>query len=82
MHRFDYRGKAFEFRLQRDGSMQLCLDGVVRKQRQPAGKEPVYLWTNVELQWEEHHFIEARYWVGSGRLVITANGQALHDDQF
>ena len=82
VHRFHYRGKAFEFRLRGDGSLELCLQGVVRKRREPTGKEPVYLWTNVELHWEEHHFIEARYWPGSARLLISANGHPIHDDRF
>jgi hypothetical protein len=35
------------------------------------------VWTNVELEWEEHHYIEARYWAGSGELNITVNGDPL-----
>ena len=76
---FDYRGRRFEIRRFADGTLELCLDGVVRKRRPPSGEEPVYLWTNVELQWEEHHFIEVRYWPSSGRLLITANGHVIHD---
>ena len=35
------------------------------------------VWTNVELEWEEHHYIEARYWAASGELKITVNGDPL-----
>jgi hypothetical protein len=38
---------------------------------------PQYVWTNVELEWEEHHYIEARYWADSGELKITVNGDPL-----
>ena len=79
VHRFDYRGKRFELRLLDEGALELCLDGVVRKRRLPSGREPDYLWTNVELQWEEHHFVEVRYWRSEGRLLVTVNGKAIHD---
>jgi hypothetical protein len=35
------------------------------------------VWTNVELEWEEHHYIEARYWASTGRLHVTVNGDVL-----
>jgi len=57
----------------------LRLDGVERKRRDRAGVECVYVWTNVELHWEEHHFIEARWWPASGRVHITVNGKTLLD---
>lgn len=78
--RFTYRDRSFEVRFGNDGAVELCLDGVVRKRRLRSGKAPVYLWTNVELQWEEHHFVEVRYWPASGRLNITVNGDPIHDD--
>ena len=62
MHRFEYRNRPFEVRIGDDRAVELRLDGVVRKRRLPSGKVPIYLWTNVELQWEEHHFVEVRYW--------------------
>ena len=80
IHRFEYRDKPFEVRVSDDSKVELCLDGVVRKRRLPSGKAPMYLWTNVELQWEEHHFVEVRYWPGNGRLLITVNGGPLHDE--
>jgi hypothetical protein len=35
------------------------------------------VWTNVELEWEEHHYVEARYWASGQRLEVTVNGQPL-----
>ena len=78
-HRFEYRGTRFEIRVLDNGALELCLDGVVRKRRLPSRREPMYLWTNVELQWEEHHYVEARYWSSRDHLLITVNGDAIHD---
>jgi hypothetical protein len=55
----------------------LRLDGVERKRRDRSDVECVYVWTNVELHWEEHHFIEARWWPASGRVHVTVNGKTL-----
>jgi len=60
-----------------DGAIELYLDDVLRKRRDVTGREPQYVWTNVELEWEEHHYIEARYWASSGALKVTVNGDAL-----
>lgn len=78
--RFEYRNRPFEVRVGSDLAVELYLDGVVRKRRLPSGKAPMYLWTNVELQWEEHHFVEVRYWPDNGRLLITVNGGPIHDE--
>ena len=78
-HAFTYRGRDFAVRRAADGELALMLGKVVRKTCPPSDREPQYLWTNVELEWEEHHYIEARYWATSGNLRITANGRILHD---
>lgn len=74
-----HRGKEFEIRLAEDGALELYLDGCLRKRREPTDREPQYVWTNVELQWEEHHYIEARYWAGNRRLKVTVNGAEVCD---
>ena len=78
---FQYRHKAFELRLTDDGAIELYLDGVMRKRRERGEREPQYVWTNVELEWEEHHYLEARYWAGSGQLVVTVNGDPLLEER-
>jgi hypothetical protein len=60
-----------------DDELRLSLDGVVRKRRRADGVACVYVWTNVELDWEEHHFIEGRWWPSTGRILLTANGKTL-----
>ena len=74
---FDHRHKSFEIILTDDGAIEIYLDNCLRKRRDPGPKEPQYVWTNVELEWEEHHYIEARYWSSSGVLKVTVNGDNL-----
>ncbi|MEM7001800.1 MAG: hypothetical protein AAF529_13510 [Pseudomonadota bacterium] len=76
---FAHRHKTFEMHLTDDGAIELCLDGVVRKRRDASTREPQYVWTNVELEWEEHHYVEARYWASRDHLHITVNGDTLVD---
>ena len=60
-----------------DGGLELWLDGCLRKRRDPSPREPLYVWTNVELHWEEHRYVEARYWPGEDRLEVTINGESV-----
>lgn len=75
--KFDHRHKSFEFKLTPDGAIELYLDNCLRKRREPSEREPQYVWTNVELEWEEHHYIEVRYWASKRHLSITVNGAEL-----
>lgn len=74
---FDHRGREFVLRVRPGQYVGLFFNGVPRKERVYAGREPLYLWTNVELEWEEHHYIEARYWPSTGALEATVNGDPL-----
>ena len=78
---FQHRHKTFQFKLTDDGAIELYLDNCLRKRRDASEREPQYVWTNVELEWEEHHYIEARYWASSGQLRITVNGDPLVDTE-
>ncbi|MEM7097395.1 MAG: hypothetical protein AAF541_03980 [Pseudomonadota bacterium] len=73
---FKHRHKSFELRRTSDGGIELYLDNCLRKRRE-AGAEPQYLWTNVELEWEEHHYIEVRYWASTAKVLVTVNGDTL-----
>lgn len=58
-----------------DGALSLWLDGCLRKRRGSHGS-PAYLWTNVELPFEDHHLIEIRREYGDdGNLSIHCNGR-------
>jgi hypothetical protein len=77
---FQHRHKEFFIRLTDDETIELYVDNCLRKDRKKSGREPQYVWTNVELEWEEHHYIEARYWASEARLQVTVNGDALLDE--
>lgn len=64
-------------RLDAETGLSLWVDGCLRKQR-PVG-ERVYLWTNIELEWEEHHYVQVYFHGDTGKLKITANGKILHN---
>ena len=78
-HRFDipHRHKVFALVITADDALELWLDGCLRKRREPSPRDPLYVWTNVELDWEEHHYIEARYFRATGRLRVTINGEPI-----
>ena len=72
--RLPYRGNEIVVRLE-PGVLSLWVNGCLRKQRPARGQ--VYLWTNIELEWEEHHYVEVYFHCETGLLKITANGKAL-----
>ena len=78
-HRFDiaHRHKTFTVLIAADGGLELWLDGCLRKRRDPSEREPLYVWTNVELDWEEHHYVEARYFQRRGQISVTINGEPI-----
>lgn len=58
----------------RDGTLTLWLDGCVRKRR-ARGARGTYLWTNVELPFEDHHLVEVRRGAGDDAAVdVFVNG--------
>jgi hypothetical protein len=72
-----YRGNDIVVRLQTDTGLSLWVNGCLRKQRPANGQ--VYLWTNIELEWEEHHYLEVYFHCNTGLLKITANGEVLEN---
>ena len=77
---FQHRQRRYAVRITEDHTLQLLVAGCLRKERPRSDREPQYVWSNVELEWEEHHYIEARYWHSSGRLLVTINGDAVFDE--
>ena len=57
-----------------DGGLELWLDACLRKRCEPSEREPLYVWTNIELDWEDHNYVEARYYSLRGELNVTVNG--------
>ena len=63
-----------EIHLHDDDALSLWLDGCLRKQR-GAGGEAAWLWTNVELPFEDHHLVEVRRAAGAGDVIdVRVNG--------
>jgi hypothetical protein len=78
-YRLNYRDRPVELEIDGD-ELVLRLDGIERKRRHREGVSCAYVWTNIELHWEEHHFIEGRWWPASGRVLLTVNGAPLIDE--
>ncbi|MDE0444505.1 MAG: hypothetical protein OXL38_20675 [Gammaproteobacteria bacterium] len=74
--RFDipHRHKTFSVVIADDGGLELWVDGCLRKRRDPQPRDPLYVWTNIELDWEEHHYVEVRYYRRRDELKVTING--------
>ncbi|MCY4059667.1 MAG: hypothetical protein OXG44_16890 [Gammaproteobacteria bacterium] len=74
--RFDipHRHRIFSIIIADDGALELWLDGCLRKRRDPGPRDPLYVWTNIELDWEDHHYVEARYHRRLDELIVTING--------
>lgn len=62
-----------------DDGLELWFDGCLRKRREPSGRS-LYVWTNVELYWEEHVYVEVRYFRCARELKVTANGKVVHQE--
>ena len=77
---FQHRHKHYFIRITDADAVELYVDNCLRKDRPYSGREPQYVWTNVELEWEEHHYIEARFWRSDGRLLVTVNGDTVFDE--
>ena len=80
--RFDipHRHKSFALVVTDDGALELWLDGCLRKRRAASGRDPLYVWTNIELDWEEHHYVEARYYQHRTELKVTINGAPILEE--
>lgn len=74
---FNHRHKPFRLTVTDSGVLELYVDDCLRKDRSPGLREPQYVWTNVELEWEEHHYVEARYWASDRRLQVTVNREVV-----
>ena len=77
-HRFDipHRHRTFTL-VVTDDALELWLDGCLRKRRAASARQPLYVWTNIELDWEEHHYVEARYHSVRRELLVTINGEPI-----
>lgn len=79
--RFRYEMYAVEVVIRPDSELVLVAGGIVRKSRHPGASGSAYVWTNLELYWEEHHFVEAYFTLrpDGAHLRITMNGEPLFE---
>ena len=82
-----YRNWQLRFEVGPGDRLALFANDCLRKERIGGTAEVLYVWTNLELEWEEHHWLEARLLVAQpvqpegemrGRtLRVTVNGEPL-----
>ena len=76
--RFPLGQHVVELREEADGSLALWLDGCLRKRRNRGATGDIYLWTNVELPFEDHHLVEVRSSGEVPGLEVRINGHLAH----
>lgn len=83
VHPFEYRNWKLRLVVGPGARLELYANDCLRKDRVGEGAETLYVWTNLELEWEEHHWIEARLLpadaAGDRLLRVTSNGEPLFE---
>ena len=73
---FDLEHKQFVIRVDESNALELYVDNCLRKRDNSS--DPVrYVWTNIELNWEEHRYVEARLTRTSRTLHVTVNRETV-----
>jgi hypothetical protein len=82
-YHFDYRNWRLDLVVGPGQRLSLYANDCLRKTRAASEPRPLYVWTNVELEWEEHHLIEARLQplVDGAALVVTSNGEPFFEER-
>ena len=76
---FDLEHKQFVIRVDETNALELHVDNCLRKRDDSS--DPVgYVWTNIELNWEEHRYVEARFTRTSRALHVTVNRETLFNE--
>lgn len=74
--------KSFSLVLKANDDLELYVDNCLRKRDSAVGSQVRYVWTNVELHWEEHRFVEARFDRRDRRLHVTVNREEVLSQRF
>ena len=82
-----YRNWQLRFEVGPGDRLALFANDCLRKERIGEAAEVLYVWTNLELEWEEHHWLEARLLAAQPTqpgadtrcrtLRVTVNGEPL-----
>lgn len=73
--------KTFRLVVKANDDLELYVDNCLRKRDKAAGSQVLYVWTNVELHWEEHRFVEARFDRLARKLNVTVNREEVLNQQ-
>ena len=76
---FDLEHKQFVVKIAENHALELYVDNCLRK-RDATSDRTAYVWTNIELHWEEHKYVEARFRRDAGALHVTVNGETIYAD--
>ena len=74
--------KSFFLVLKENDDLELYVDNCLRKRDRAEGSQVLYVWTNVELYWEEHRFVEARFDRKERELCVTVNREEILSQKF
>ena len=73
---FELEHKQFVVRVDASNALELYVDNCLRKR--DGSEDPIgYVWTNIELNWEEHRYVEARLTRESRALHVTVNRETV-----
>lgn len=76
---FDLEHKQFVIHVDESNALELYVDNCLRKRDDSL--DPVgYVWTNIELNWEEHRYVEARLTRESRALHVTVNRETVFSE--
>lgn len=72
-YRVELEHKFFVVIVRANDDLELYVDNCLRKRCFSADDTVLYAWTNIELHWEEHRFVEARFDRSTRQLRVTVN---------
>ena len=78
---FTLEHKQFVISVDESKSLSLYVDNCLRKQ-DASNTQTAYVWTNIELHWEEHRYVEVRLRRDTMQLRVTVNGSTVFDEPF
>ena len=79
---FSLENKSFVIVLTENNELELYVAGCLRKRSKPSSGKILYVWTNIELLWEEHRYVEATFNQGTRDLQVTMNTELLYTTKF
>lgn len=78
VYRLPLEHKEFEVVVTADDCLELYVDDCLRKSCAPVvSSDQLYVWTNIELLWEEHKYVEARFSILTRQLKVTVNRETV-----